>query len=187
MGKIILTMHTSLDGVVTNEDQWMTFSDEILEEYKEYYNGIDRIVVGGNTYPALAEYWQNAEQSSESVLERSIAKNINDIPKIVISRSRKDLVWRNSEQIVIEDHESFVREMQALKNTESNISVESGLKTWQLFIQNGLFDDLWMFVHPVIASQGEKLFEASGDKQVLHLTKNKSFGNGVIGLYYEKK
>lgn len=187
MGNVILTMHMSLDGVVTDEDQWMTFSDEILEEYLEYYNGIDRIIVGGNTYADLAGYWQNAEQSSRSPIERSIAKKINEIPKIVISRSRKDLIWRNSEQIMIKDTASFVQEMHALKNTADTISVESGLKTWQMFIQYELFTDLWMFVHPVISSTGEKLFDASGKKLPLQVTSNKTYSNGVLGLYYRIK
>ncbi|MFM9277118.1 dihydrofolate reductase family protein [Paenibacillus jiagnxiensis] len=187
MAKAILTMHMSLDGIVTNEDQWFTMSDEILEEYLDYYNGIERIIVGGNTYSELAEYWQNAEQSSPSAIERSIAKRINDIPKIVISRSVKDLVWRNSEQITVKDEESLVREMQNLKDTVGTISVESGLRTWQFFIQYGLFDDLWVFVHPAIASHGEKLFESPEKAYSLQLTDSKSFSNGVVGLYYQRK
>ncbi|MFK7696762.1 dihydrofolate reductase family protein [Paenibacillus sp. HJGM_3] len=187
MGKAVLTMHMSLDSVVTNEDQWMHISDEILEEYLDYYNRIDRIVVGGNTYAQLAEYWQNAEQSSESELERAIAKKINDIPKIVISRSLKDLVWRNSEQILTQDIESLVRELHVLKNTAGTISVESGLKTWQLFLEHELFDDLWVFVHPAIASQGERLFGSSDKQHNLQLTSSKTYRNGVLGLYYQKK
>lgn len=187
MGRAILTMHMSLDGIVTNEEQWMKFSDEILEEYLDYYSRIDRIVVGGNTYLQLAEYWQSAEQSSESDLERSIAEKINGIPKTVISRSPKDLEWRNSEQILIKETEFFVQEMQALKTTAGTISVESGLKTWQLFIEHELFDDLWVFVHPVIASQGERLFDTSDKQHNLHLTNSKTYSNGVFGLYYQKK
>lgn len=187
MGKAVLTMHTSLDGIVTNEDQWFTMSDEMLEEYLDYYNGIERIVVGGNTYSQLAEYWQNAEQSSSSAIERSIAKKINDIPKIVISRAARELVWRNSEQVMVKDQESFVREMQKLKNTVGTISVESGLRMWQFFIQYGLYDDLWIFVHPVIASQGEKLFDSPNQTSPLELTSSKTFGNGVISLYYQRR
>ncbi|MFE5320827.1 dihydrofolate reductase family protein [Paenibacillus sp. NPDC056579] len=187
MGKAVLTMQMSLDSIVTNTDQWMEFSDEILEEYLVYYNKIDRIVVGGNTYAELAEYWQNAEQSSESVLERTIAKKINDIPKSVISRSPKELVWRNSEQILIQDSKSFVQEIQALKNKTTSISVESGLKTWQLFIEHELYDDLWVFVHPVIVSQGERLFEPSDKQHKLQVISSKTYSNGVLGLYYHKK
>jgi len=187
MGKAVLTMHMSLDGIVTDEHKWMSFSDEILEEYIEYYNKTDRIVIGRNTYSQLAEYWQNAEHSSPSELERSVAKQINDIPKIVLSRTQKDLVWRNSEQIWIRDTESFVQEMHALKHTAGIVSVESGLKTWQLFIEHELFDDLWVFVHPVIAAEGERLFDAARNRHPLQLTSSKTYSNGAVGLYYQRK
>jgi hypothetical protein len=53
MRKIILYMQISLDGVVSNVDQWMTLSDEIVEDALESYNTVDTIVVGSNTYPSL--------------------------------------------------------------------------------------------------------------------------------------
>jgi dihydrofolate reductase len=89
--KIILYMQITLDGIVSNVDQWMTFSDEILEDALEYYNTLDTIVVGSNTYASMTDYWQNAEMSSNSALERSFAKRINEINKIVISRSKINL------------------------------------------------------------------------------------------------
>lgn len=186
MGNVILTMHMSLDGIVTNQDRWLTFSDEMLEEYLGYYNGVDRIVFGGNTYPSLAEYWQHAERSSPSKTERAIAKMINALPKLVISRSPKDLIWNNSEQILVKDAESFVEAMQVLKSSTGTISVESGLKTWQLFIQHNLFDHLWVFVHPAIASTGEKLFDHTDTACSLQLLSSRTYKNGVLGLSYQK-
>ncbi|MCM3700819.1 dihydrofolate reductase family protein [Paenibacillus macerans] len=67
---------------------------------------------------------------------------MNEIPKVVISHSEVDLVWRNSEQIVVKDDGELARELEALKNRVNQISVESGAKTWQSFIQNELYDEL---------------------------------------------
>ncbi|WP_285890117.1 dihydrofolate reductase family protein [Paenibacillus macerans] len=89
----------------------------------------------------MAEYWQQAENSSNE-LERAIARRMNEIPKVVISHSEVDLVWRNSEQIVVKDDGELARELEALKNRVNQISVESGAKTWQSFIQNELYDEL---------------------------------------------
>ncbi|RRJ61970.1 deaminase [Paenibacillus oralis] len=185
MGKIILTMQVSLDGVVSDEHLWMMLSEEILEDYLEYYNTVDTIIVGKNSYASLAEYWQQAENSSNE-LERAIARRMNEIPKVVVSHSEVDLVWRNSEQIVVKDDGELARELEALKNRVNQISVESGAKTWQSFIQNELYDELWLLVHPVIASQGDKLFALADKQQSLRLTGNKTYKNGVIGLYYQK-
>jgi dihydrofolate reductase len=187
MRKIILTMQISLDGIVSDVDQWMTLNDEIIEDSLEYYHTLDAIVIGGNTYPSLAEYWQNAEKSSASALERAFAKRINEIEKLVLSRSKVDLVWKNSRQLPIKDSASLVREIETLKNDNGrNISVESGVGAWQTFIQNDLFDELWMWVHPVIVSQGEKLFTDVGKKFSLRLSNSKIYQNGVVGLYYQK-
>ncbi|TNJ67247.1 deaminase [Paenibacillus hemerocallicola] len=186
MGKIILTMQMSLDGIVSNEDRWMSLSDEILEDYYEYYDTLDTIVVGGNTYASMAQYWQHAEKCSESALERSMAKRINDIPKIVISSTVKDLVWRNSRQIVVQDNRALVREMEETKKNAGKISVESGVKTWQSFIQAEIFDELWLFVHPAIASQGEKLFAYAEKPFSMTLSGSKKYENGVVGLLYRK-
>jgi dihydrofolate reductase len=185
--KIILYMQISIDGIVSNVDQWMTFSDEILADSLESYNTVDTIVVGGNTYPSMAEYWQTAEKSSDSALERSVAKRINEMKKIVISRSNINPVWNNSQQLIYKDSESFVREIENLKKSEGkNISVESGVKTWRLFIQNALFDDIMLFIHPVIAAQGEKLFTDVGTKFSMQLSNSKIYKNGVVGLHYQK-
>lgn len=186
MGQIIVTMQISLDGIVSHEDRWMTMSDEILEDYLAYYQSVDAIVVGGNTYADLAQYWQDAEISSGSALERDVAKRINDIPKIVLARHQRDLVWRNSRQILASDPDSLAREMDKLKGTTGNISVESGAATWQRFIQHDLYDRLWLFVHPAIASEGERLFALASHQQRLKLAGSKTYQNGVIGLEYLK-
>jgi dihydrofolate reductase len=95
MRKIILYLHISLDGVVSDSDKWMSFSDDILTDAIEYYETLDAVIFGSNTYPFLSDYWQTAEQSSNSPLEKEFAKRINDINKIVISRSPIQLTWKN--------------------------------------------------------------------------------------------
>ncbi|MFF3923623.1 hypothetical protein [Paenibacillus lactis] len=76
MGDVILTMQLSLDGVVSDENQWMTLSEEIFEDYLDYYNTVDTIIVGRNSYASLAQHWQQAEHSSNA-LERAIAMRLN--------------------------------------------------------------------------------------------------------------
>lgn len=186
MGEIIITMQMSLDGVVSQEDRWMSLSDEILEDYLAYYKTVDALVVGGNTYAGLAEYWQNAEISSESPLERAVAKSLNDRPKFVFTRSEIDLGWRNSQSAIVSDADAFVREMDKLKSSFGKISVESGVKTWQRCIQHQLFDGLWVLVHPVIASEGDRLFALAIRQQHLKLASSKTYQNGVVGLHYQK-
>lgn len=187
MRKVILTMQMSLDGIVSDVEQWMKMSDEIMEDSLGYYHTLGAIVVGGHSYTSLAEYWQNVEKTSGSTLERAFAKRINEIRKFVISRSKVDLVWNNSEQLPVNDRESLVREIENLKKSKGKkISVESGAKTWQLFIQNALFDEIWLFIHPLVVARGEKLFADNEIKYLMRLYNSKIYRNGVVGLYYQK-
>ena len=180
-------MQMSLDGIVSDPEKWMTLSDEITEDSISYYTTLDAIIVGGNSYAGLAGYWQNAETASESDVERRFAKKINDIKKYVISRSAIDLSWKNSEQLLIDDKESLAREIEKLKNGgDKNLSVESGLKSWQLFLQESLFDELIIGVHPVVAVDGEKLFAEIPSKIPLQLVTSKVYKNGVVSVQYQK-
>jgi dihydrofolate reductase len=182
-------MQISLDGVVSDPEHWMTISDEILADALEYYNNtLDAILVGSKSYSSLAEYWQTAEMSSNSALERTFARRINEIRKIVISRSKIKLVWNNSQQLMIKDSESLVREIENLKKSGGkNISVEAGVKTWQLFLQNSLFDEILLLIHPIVAGQGKRLFADVGAKVTMQLINSKVYENSVVGLHYQKR
>lgn len=187
MRKVILSLQISLDGIASEPEKWMTSSDEIIESSLAYYETLDAILVGGNSYTGLAEYWQQAETHSESEMERRFAKKINDIKKIVFSRSSVELIWRNSEQLFFDDTESLVREIEKLKKADGkNLSVESGLKSWQLFLKTGLFDELILGIHPVVAVQGESLFADADEKMALRLIRSKVYQNGVAELHYQK-
>ncbi|GIO29554.1 MULTISPECIES: dihydrofolate reductase family protein [Paenibacillus] len=186
MGEIVLTMQVSLDGIVSDEHKWMTLSEEIFEDYLEYYKTVDTIIVGRNTYASLADYWQQAENSSKNSLERAIAQKMNDIPKVVISRSDVELNWRNSELWLVHDNQAFAEKLEVRKKEAGRISVESGVRTWKSFIEHDLYDDLWLLVHPVIAAAGERLFALAGQQQPLQLADAKTYSNGVVGLHYKK-
>ncbi|MBD2755699.1 dihydrofolate reductase family protein [Spirosoma validum] len=86
------------------------------------------------------------------------------------------------------DWGSFGQEIEKLKNSDGKtIPIESGLKTWQLFLENGLFDELRLVIHPVIAVQGDKLFSDESAKVSLHLMSSKAHKNGVTSLTYQRR
>lgn len=187
MRKVILYFNMSLDGIVTNLENWAKISDELIEDSALRYEEIDTILFGANTYPFMGEYWQNAEANSNSPTEKSFAKLINDKKKYVISRKKIDLTWRNSEQILFTDTKSLIEKIQNLKNqTGKNISVESGVKTWQFFLENKLYDELWLSLQPTIAGAGEKLFYDDFPKSEMKLSGTKQYQDGVIKLIYQK-
>jgi len=186
LGEIILTMQMSLDGIVSRPEEWMTLSEEILEDHVTYYETVDAVVFGGNTYEGLEQYWTAAEVSSESPMERALAKRLNDLPKFIPTRSEIDLTWRNAKAIRVIDDESFLRELNGLKSRMGRISVESGIRTWHRCLRHQLYDTLWVLVHPVIAAEGDRLFDSVRELRRLKLADSKTYQNGVVGLRYKK-
>lgn len=187
MGRIILNFQISIDGVVSDPDKWAKIDDILLQESIERYDDLDAVIFGSDTYPGMAEYWENAEKSSENALERELAKKLNGKKKYVISRSDVEIVWRNSELLEIDNIESLAQKLEKLKSEkEKDITVESGLKLWQIFIQNSLFDVICCQIHPVIAGDGDKLFDDDFRKMSLRINETKTFDNGIVQLNYSK-
>lgn len=184
MRKITLYMQSSVDGIVSDPDRWANISDAILEDALQMYENIGTVVFGGRSYPSMAQYWTGAEQTSTSELERAFAKKINEIDKIVISRSPVKTTWKNSRNVQVADEDALFAAVQKLRSSKGGpISVEAGVKLWQLFLQNRLYDELWMLVHPAIAGSGQRLFDVE-DGARLQFLASRSYENGVMGLRY---
>jgi dihydrofolate reductase len=135
----------------------------------------------------LAQYWQNTEMSSQSASQHTFARRINEIKKIIISHSKVDLVWNISQQLTIESDESLVNEIKNLKNSGvEKISVEARIKTWQLFLQNSLFDEMLLFIQPVVAGQETKLFADVGAKTTMQLISSRVFEMVLLSCIIKK-
>jgi len=187
MRKIFLHFAITLDGRVSNVEQWVSLSDEAIKDSSAYHDTIDAIIFGKNSYAPLAEYWQNAEASSNSAAERAFAKKINDIHKFVLSHGGVELTWKNSELLRVKDSEAFKQEIKRLKNIPGkNIAVDAGEGAWRSFLEHDLWDGIDMLIHPLVIGNGKPLFVSIPTKTSLRLVENKTYDNGVVNLRYEK-
>ncbi len=66
MRRIFLHFAMTLDGMVANVEQWVSFTDEAMQDSSAWHDTVDAIIFGKNNYAPLAEYWQNAETSSNA-------------------------------------------------------------------------------------------------------------------------
>jgi dihydrofolate reductase len=106
---------------------------------------------------------------------------IDNISKIVYSRTLKNVDWKNTKL----KKEIIKEEVLELKQqTGKNILVGSpGLIV--AFTQLGLVDEYQIAVHPIILGTGLPLFKNVKDRVNLNLLKTKTFGCGAVILYYE--
>lgn len=187
MRKIFLHFAITADGMVSNVEQWVSFTEEALKDASAYHDTVDTIIFGKNNYAPLAGYWQNAEASSASAAERAFARKINDMQKLVLSHGEVVLVWRNSQLLRAQDGAAFKQAIARLKDTPGkDIAVDSGEGTWRSFLENDLWDGLDMLVHPLVIGHGKPLLVSMPTKAPLRLVDSKAYDNGVVNLRYER-
>lgn len=187
MRKLYLHFAITLDGIVSNVEQWVSLTAEALKDGSVFHDTVDAIILGNNNYAPLAWYWQDAETSAASAEERAFAKQVNDMQKYVLSHGEVELVWRNSELLRAQDGEAFKQAITRLKNMPGKaITVDSGEGTWRSFLEHDLWDGLDMLVHPLAIGSGKPLFTSLSTKAPLRLVANKTYANGMVNLRYEK-
>jgi dihydrofolate reductase len=181
MRKIIAAINMTLDGIF---DHTAGVPDEkIHQHYTELINNADAILYGKITYQ-LMQFWQTLlkNPSGEKSMD-DFAMAIDKIPKIVFSHTLKNTEWDSARL----SNQSLEEEVLELKKQSGNdILVGSRSLIIQL-MKLKLIDELQLCVYPVIAGEGLPLFKNLNDRNVLKLTKTKTFSGGAVILYYEPK
>jgi len=158
--------------------------DEIHQHYTDLLNNSDVVLYGRITY-RLMEYWRTVlEHPSDEKSMNDFAIAINKIPKIVFSRTLKNIEWESA-KLANRDIEEEVLELKQSRNGgNKDILIGSRSLIIQLMKLN-LINEYQLCVHPVVAGKGLPLFEDIDDRTVFKLTKTKTFRGGAVILYYE--
>jgi len=181
MGKIIAALNMTLDGIC---DHTAGIPDEeIHQHYTELLGQGDTILYGRITYQ-LMEYWRTLlENPSEEKSMNDFARAIDKIPKIVFSRTIKNVEWKSA-TIAKRSLKDEVLELK--QQPGKDILVGSRSLIIQL-IKLDLLDEFQLCIHPMVEGSGLPLFEDINDRIIFKLVKVKTFNNGAIILYYQPR
>lgn len=157
--------------------------EEIHQHYTELLGQGDAILYGRTTYH-LMEFWRTLlENPAEKKSMNDFAAAIDKIPKIVFSRTIKNVEWKSA-TIAKRDLKDEVLELK--RQSGKDIFVGSRSLIIQL-INLGLIDEFQLCIQPVVVGRGLPLFEQINDRTIFKLVKNKTFKGGSIILYYQPK
>ena len=181
MRKLIAAINMSLDGYCDHTA--MDADDEIHEHYNELLRNAGALIYGRKTYQLMENHWPSVVKNPTGNKPMDdFAILIDNIPKIVYSRTLKNVVWRNTQlknEIIKEDI------IDLKQQPGKDIFVGSpGLIV--ALTQRDLIDEYQIAVHPTIVGGGLPLFKNITDRVNLNLLQTKTFTCGVIVLYYEK-
>jgi dihydrofolate reductase len=174
-GRIYIDLFTTLDGVAQapggpDEDRESGFpfggwQAPLIGEVdgRSVGEGIaemDALVLGRKTYDIFASYWPH-----HTGADSDIAQKFNEIPKYVASRRRLSLNWAGTSQL----GSDAVAEVAALRDKHQRIHVIGSVDFVQSLLAAGAFDELTLWVYPVVLGQGKKVFPEGAAPATLKL------------------
>ncbi len=180
-------MHSSLDGFVAGpngEMNWIKFDDALFDFVGTMTERADTALYGRVTYEMMQGYWPTAaDKPNPTKHEKEHSAWYNKVPKVVLSRTMDETGLQHT--TIISDQLSD--NIRKLKEQEGeNILIFGSPRASQSLLNEGLIDEFWLFVNPIILGEGMPLFKDVTGTTPLKLVESKTFGCGVIALHYEK-
>ena len=183
MRKLVVFNMVSLDGFFVDRQGDMSWAHKNDAEWNAFVNenasGNGVLVFGRITYELMASYWPTAMALQNSPV---VAKGMNDMPKIVFSRTLDSASWSNTKLV----KGDLATEMRKLKKEPGPdmVILGSGSIVSQLAQQN-LIEEYHIALSPIVLGSGRTMFEGVKEKLNLKLTKSRTFGNGTVFACYQ--
>ena len=179
MRKLIVGEFISLDGVVETPDAWHFpyVNEEMMAVVGSLAAEVDTMLLGRVTYQSYAGAFANAPADDQ------VAAMMNKPAKVVVSRTLRELEWRNSTLLAGDVVEQVTR----LKQQPGGAILTTGSTTLvRTLLRAGLVDELNLLVHPIVVGTGRRLFEDDGPQIPLRLAGCTTFSTGVLHQIYHK-
>ncbi|QEC66512.1 dihydrofolate reductase [Panacibacter ginsenosidivorans] len=188
MRKIIICLHTTLDGFVAGpngEMDWIKLDDEMFDLVGTFTDKADTALYGRVTYEMMDNYWPTAADKHNATKHDIEHSNwYNGVEKIVISKTMQNKQANKTTFI----GNNIPDEINKTKQRPGkNIMIFGSPSASHTLMEHNLIDEYWLFVNPVLLGQGIPLFAKIQSRTALELITSKKFGCGVIGLHYRLK
>jgi len=192
--RIMAFDNVSADGYFAGAEgqlDWVIPDPELQKSIMSGDTGIDTALFGRRTYDQFESFWPkalddpktapNPHGPGRSPESHAFAVALNEMTKVVYSRTRKDVTWHNSKLVPDFDPKA----VEAMKNEPGKgiIVFGSGSIAAQL-TRHGLIDEYRLMVHPVVVGSGKRLFQGLTSTTGLKLADMITTDTGVAVLTY---
>jgi dihydrofolate reductase len=175
----------SLDGYFTGEGgdiSWVHAGADD-DEWRDFVSGNAQgggvLLFGRKTYEMMASFWPTPEAARQMP---AVAKAMNQMPKVVFSRSMVEAKWSNT-TLVKDDLVGAVRKLKT-EPGPGMVIMGSGTIVAQLTAA-GLIDEFQLVEVPIVLGRGRTMFEGLKQPVNLRRTNSRTFKNGRVLLCYE--
>jgi dihydrofolate reductase len=135
---------------------------------------LDALVLGRKTYDIFAAYWPHHDGGG-------IGPKFDRIPKYVASRGTPTLDWAGTTQL----GPDAAADVAALRERHDNIHIIGSIDFVQSLLAAKAFDELVLWVYPIVLGQGKKVFPDGAAPANLKLLAPPVAGSsGAVSLRY---
>jgi len=188
MRKIVLFMHTSLDGFVAGPDgemDWINVDDDMFEYAGKQTDEADTALYGRVTYQMMESYWPTAgDLPNATNHDKQHSSWYNKVAKVVLSKTMQVVNLTNVNVISDNIPNEIIKLKQA---TGKNILIFGSPSAAHSLMAENLIDDYWLFVNPILLGEGIPMFKDIRHRIKLKLVSTNTFSSGVVCLNYEIK
>jgi dihydrofolate reductase len=187
MRRIVLFMHVSLDGFVAGpngEMDWIKVDDQMFDFAGQRTNESDTALYGRVTYEMMEAYWPTAaDQPNATKHDIEHGTWYNKVDKVILSKTMEGQQLPNT--IIISDDIAF-RVKSLKQQAGKEIIIFGSPSASHTLMQEGLIDEYWLFVNPILLGNGIPLFKGIQQTTELKLVNSTAFASGVVCLHYQK-
>lgn len=191
-GRIIIDLFSTLDGVAQapggpEEDPTGDFpfggwqapirSEAVGRSVGRGMETLDALLLGRRTYDIFAGYWPHHTDGPEGF----IGQLFDRVPKYVASRDAGiALDWQNSVRV----GDDLASEIAQLRERHQDVHVIGSIDLVQTLLSEQLYDELQLWVYPLVLGRGKKVFPDGAAPANLRLLHAESGDGGILLLRY---
>ena len=176
MGKATLYTAVTLDGYIAKSDGSVAFLDDPMYQlpdedygYRSFYDSIDVVLMGYNTYKQVSEFEIDYPYASKK--------------SIIISSSEIAV----SEEGVVVSTDAAEDVLRKLKLSDQNIWIIGGGATNARVHEAGLIDEMILTYLPITLGSGIPLLRSNNTSQDWKNIGSRSFPNGLVQITLARK
>jgi len=189
MRNVVLWMGMSFDGFTSAVDErldWLVphaTRPEAMAIFARLRERCDTILVGRVNYQGFFGYWPKVKDDPKaSPDDVAISRWMDDVPKVVFSRTLREVKWKNARLAKGEAAD----EVAALKRGPGkDILIQNSTRLTQSLLAAGLVDELQITVAPVVIGSGRALFSGLPRKLDLGVADLARFDDGTFCVRYQ--
>jgi len=173
MRQLILGLAITLDGYIegpNGEYDWC-FTDQ---DYgmNAFFTRIDAMFIGRKSYEIAQQY--------ASANSGEIIPGAPPLTEYVFSKTLSSV--KKGAVLISADSIAEARKIKALPGKD--IWLFGGALLTDALMKEGLVDEIWMSVHPILLGNGKRLFQNSEHRTRLRMLETKTYDTGLVSLRY---